>query len=242
MAQTASPIPIAVSTAGAITPQQPPSTLATDAMTSANATRTTTKTPKPTPTVQISIPDPSIATNTQLMHALLTLINTVYTSAESGIFSPAYQRTTLAELTTLLHARELALAWDHTNTNTNTNTSTNPQPPSLVGTIRVFPLTPQLADIGMLCCAPSLSGTGVGRRLVEFAENHARRVLGAKTMQLEVLSPVEFVHPLKVRFQSWYERMGYAIVRVGDFGDEFPHLQPHLVTRIEYRVFEKRLV
>ncbi|KAK3689275.1 hypothetical protein B0T22DRAFT_169463 [Podospora appendiculata] len=230
MAQTASPIPIVA----AIAPQQqqPPSppTLANGDMTT-----TTTTTPKPTPSIQISIPDPSITTNTPLMHTLLTLINTVYTAAESGIFSPVYQRTTLAELTTLLHARELALAWDHSEPGSSSS-------PSLAGTIRVFTLTSQLADIGMLCCAPSLAGTGVGRALVEFAEGYARRVLGAETMQLELLFPVEFVHPLKVRLQGWYERMGYAVVRVGDFGDEYPHLKPHLVTRIDYRVFEKRLV
>lgn len=77
---------------------------------------------------------------------------------------------------------------------------------------------------------------------MEFAEEHCKTVLGKSVMQCELLVSTEFEHPFKMRMHAWYERMGYKVVRIGDFGGEYPHLKPCLVTDVEFRVYEKPLV
>ncbi len=93
----------------------------------------------------------------------------------------------------------------------------------------------------MLVCDPDYRGSGAGKKLVEFAEEHCKNVLGKSVMQCELLVSTEFEHPFKVRMHAWYERMGYKVVRSGDFGAEYPHLKPCLVTDVEFRVYEKPL-
>ncbi|KAK0609937.1 hypothetical protein B0T17DRAFT_545564 [Bombardia bombarda] len=184
--------------------------------------------------VSIAFPDISITQNPALIARLTDLVNTVYTVAEEGIFSPAYRRTNAAELISIIQAGELALAWR--------DSATPDSPEALAGCVRIWPLSPTHADFGMLVCDPALHGAGTGRALVRFAEDHCREKLGKTVMQCELLVSVDFDAPFKVWIQAWYERMGYRVVRIGDFGGDYPHIAPHLITRVEYRVFKKGLV
>ncbi|KAK3346647.1 hypothetical protein B0T25DRAFT_521020 [Lasiosphaeria hispida] len=191
--------------------------------------------------VQIAIPDPSITSDTALMARLTELVNAVYTAAEEGLFSPAYQRTSADELRQLIRARELALAWRSDITAPTSQTPSAIPASALVGCVRITSLSPTHGDFGMLVCDPTFRGSGTGRDLVKFAEE-ASRAAGKTVMQCELLVSVDFSHPFKTRMQGWYERMGYQVVKNGDFGADYPHIAPHLITKTEYRVFEKALV
>ncbi|KAL2127560.1 hypothetical protein VTI74DRAFT_10552 [Chaetomium olivicolor] len=188
--------------------------------------------------VMIDIPDASIADNASLVTRLTDLINVVYTAAEEGLFAPTYRRTSEHEVREILGRREFALAWR--GSDSGDGGSRAPSPDSLVGCIRIVDLSPTHGDFGMLACDSAFRGAGTGRALVRFAEEHCR-ALGKTTMQCELLVSLEFSHPFKARNQAWYERMGYRVVRSVNFGADYPHLTPHLITQAELRVFEKVL-
>ena len=93
----------------------------------------------------------------------------------------------------------------------------------------------------MLALDSKHKGNGLGRQLVVFAENECCR-RGCKTMQLELLVPTGFQHSGKARMQAWYLRLGYKIVKLGDFYEEYPDLAGILAGPTEYRIFEKHFI
>ncbi|KAK4206567.1 hypothetical protein QBC37DRAFT_434743 [Rhypophila decipiens] len=189
--------------------------------------------------VQVGIADPSLSQNDTLVNQLVELINAVYTVAEEGIFNDVYRRTTPSDLKNLIQTSELALAWIYSDPNA---PSQYDSPTSrIIGCARVQSLSPTHGVFGMLVCDPNHRGSGAGKKLVEFSEEHCKNVLGKTVMQCELLVSTEFEHSFKVRMHSWYERMGYKVVRKGDFGGEYPHLKPCLVADVEFRVYEKPL-
>ncbi|KAK5662665.1 hypothetical protein OQA88_8581 [Cercophora sp. LCS_1] len=190
-------------------------------------------TPPPTPnaSIQIAIPATNLSSDVALVDRLVELINTVYTAAEEGLFRLSYERTGAPEIQQFLQNRELALAFRAPDLSAD----------SLVGCIRFFPLSNTHGDFGMLACDPAFRGNGIGKELVQFAEEQCR-TMGKTKMQCELLVSLEFEHPFKVRLQAWYKRLGYQVVKSEDFGKDYPHLAVHLMTKAELRVFEKALL
>jgi ribosomal protein S18 acetylase RimI-like enzyme len=60
-----------------------------------------------------------------------------------------------------------------------------------------------LASFGMFAVDPASQGSGLGRRLVGWAQAAATQLLGASHMELEVLAQQEAL-------RGWYERLGFA--------------------------------
>ena len=83
------------------------------------------------------------------------------------------------------------------------------------------------AYLGMLCVAPTLQSNGLGRRLLDAAEDHAR-AHGIATMEMTVIEGRDALI-------GWYERRGYAFT-----GERrpFPVLRDPPVTLV---VLEKQL-
>jgi N-acetylglutamate synthase-like GNAT family acetyltransferase len=108
----------------------------------------------------------------------------------------------------------------------------------IVGCIRVQQLSDQVCEFGMLAASFEQRGTGIGRELVQFAEQHAREI-GREVMQLEVLVPREWAHPSKEFLIGWYTRIGYQIVRKGTIEESYPDLAPHLATPCDFLVYHK---
>jgi ribosomal protein S18 acetylase RimI-like enzyme len=84
-----------------------------------------------------------------------------------------------------------------------------------------------LAYLGMLCVAPDLQSAGLGRRLLDAAEDHAR-ALRIAAMEMTVIDS-------RAALIAWYERRGYR--RTGETRP-FPVLRDPPVT---FAVLEKPL-
>jgi GNAT superfamily N-acetyltransferase len=73
-----------------------------------------------------------------------------------------------------------------------------------------------IAYFGMFAVRPGLQGGGVGRVLLTCAEDHARSVFGARTMEMTVIAQ-------RRELIAWYERRGYrrtGATRPFPYGDE----------------------
>ncbi len=98
---------------------------------------------------------------------------------------------------------------------------------SLIGCVAVTVKNAALAYLGMLSVAPDLQSSGLGRRLLDAAEEHAR-TLGLAAMEITVIDSRDALI-------AWYERRGY--VRTGETRP-FPVLRDPPVT---FAVLEKPL-
>ena len=154
------------------------------------------------------------------------LVNRVYADAEAGLWLDGAARTSEAEVADLIAAGQLVVARSGDR---------------VVGAVRVQQLDDGVGEFGMLVAAPETRGTGVGRDLVALAESWAVH-RGLPRMQLELLVPRTWKHPVKEFLREWYTRIGYRVVRTGDLADDHPALVPHLACPCDFLVFHKELV
>ncbi len=98
---------------------------------------------------------------------------------------------------------------------------------SMVGCVAVTCKNTALAYLGMLCVQPDLQSAGIGRRLLDAAEDHARAA-GIAVIEMTVIEGRDALI-------AWYERRGYA--RTGETRP-FPVLRDPPVTFV---VLEKPL-
>lgn len=103
---------------------------------------------------------------------------------------------------------------------------------AIVGTVRVQQIDDATGEFGMLVADPDRRGEGIGRDLIAFAEDRLRR-REVPTMQLELLVPRGWTHPVKAFLDGWYTRIGYRPVRTGWIDDDYPHLGPLPATRCD---------
>ncbi|SNT20218.1 Predicted N-acetyltransferase YhbS [Asanoa hainanensis] len=156
---------------------------------------------------------------------LADLINRVYADAEKGLWQPGTDRTNTAEVDSVIRAGELAVAR---------------LDGAVVGAVRVQRLADGEGEFGMLVASPEHRGVGIGRELVAFAEGWARAA-GSPVMQLELLVPRTWTHPVKEFLRDWYTRLGYREVRRDPFELAYPVLQPRLATDCDFVVYHKEL-
>lgn len=97
----------------------------------------------------------------------------------------------------------------------------------LLGCVAVTRKDASLAYLGMLCVSPKLQSAGLGRRLLDAAEDHARSH-GIAAMEMTVIEGRDALI-------AWYERRGYQ--RTGETRP-FPVLRDPPVTFV---VLEKPL-
>ncbi|WP_239164581.1 GNAT family N-acetyltransferase [Actinoplanes palleronii] len=168
---------------------------------------------------QLTVTEPA------LLAAATDLVNLVYRESEKGLWVDGAERTSLAEVTALAQAGELA--WDE-------------RDGQLAGVVRVRRTGGGVGEFGMLAASPSLRGNGVGGGLIRWAESYCRS-RGDTTMRLELLVPREWVLESKEFLHSWYSRLGYRVERVGQLEEHYPQLAPLLAGPADYRVYTKPL-
>jgi GNAT superfamily N-acetyltransferase len=161
----------------------------------------------------------------RLVAQLADLINHVYAVAEAGLWIEGATRTTTNEMADLIAAGEIAVAR---------------RDAALGGSVRNRDVDDDASEFGMLVAAFDQRGTGVGRALVEFAEERTRE-RGRRAMQCELLVPREWAHPSKEFLKEWYGRIGYRVIRTGSMADAYPHLAPMLATSCDLLGYEKPL-
>ena len=177
---------------------------------------------------------PTAAANDKaIINRLVEIVNAVYAETEGDLMVDNYERTNAEEIGGYVAAGELVKA--------SLPGVTDLSPSSIVGCIRVQRQSDTHGGLGAMAIVPEHRGGGSGRDMVRFAEAHCRSQ-GLKVMQLELLFPKEFEHPFKQRLAGWYGRMGYELVRLGDFMEDYPRSAKQLKVDVEYRVFEKKLV
>jgi GNAT superfamily N-acetyltransferase len=173
----------------------------------------------------ISLLDPTDSRDRALAEQLARLINDVYRIAESGLWRDGARRTTASEIAELIGAREIAVAR---------------RGGRVAGAVRLHDVAQDASEFGMLVADPDQRGTGVGRALLDFAEQRSRE-RGLRAMQLELLLPRDWSHPSKELLKAWYGRRGYRLIGTCDIRRAHPHLAPLLATPCDVAVYEKAL-
>jgi len=107
----------------------------------------------------------------------------------------------------------------------------------VVGSIQVKPLSENTFVFGLLSADFNQKGNGIGRALIEQAEDHARKA-GAKHMQLEILRPLGIDVPFKSVLKDWYEGMGYILESTMTFLERKPNRTEKAKTMVNPSVFD----
>ena len=177
------------------------------------------------PPIEIELLPLAASDDASLMERVAELTNEVYKVAEDGLWTDDATRTTADEVARLTLAGEVAVARLEGR---------------IVGSVRVQRLDEDTGEFGMLVADPAHRGLGVGRELIRFAERKCRAD-GLGTMQLELLVPREWSHPMKEFLDAWYTRIGYRVARTGKFDQAYPNLAPLLATPCDFVIYQKDL-
>jgi GNAT superfamily N-acetyltransferase len=174
----------------------------------------------------VELLDAAAGCDAALVDRLAELINRVYATAERGLWRDGMYRTTRPELANYIADGEIAVAT---------------RDGQIAGTIRVHDISEDTSEFGILVAATEYRSAGIGRALLDFAEQHSRE-RGRRTMQLELLVPREWSHPSKEFLKGWYGRRGYRLVRTTTLDESYPHLAPLLATPCVLEIHAKPLI
>jgi GNAT superfamily N-acetyltransferase len=174
---------------------------------------------------EIGILPATAAGDPSLVAELAGLIIDVYKVAEDGLWADGAARTTVTEVAELIQAGQIA---------------TGTVDGRLAGCVRIQLLGDGVGEFGMLAVDPEYRSTGLGRALVQFAEQ-ACRDRHCDTMQLELLVPRTWTHPSKEFLHGWYTRIGYQRFAVGEVEESYPQLAPLLATPCDFVIYRKDL-
>jgi GNAT superfamily N-acetyltransferase len=176
-------------------------------------------------TAEVGIVAASHAVDGGLVGQIVALVNRVYADAEKGLWRNGTERTNGRDIAAIMLAEQLAVAR---------------LDGRLVGAVVVQQLAPGLGEFGMLVASPEHRGVGIGKALVAFAESWARQQ-GLSQMQLELLVPQTWTHPVKEFLRDWYARIGYRQIRTDRLADAYPGWQPQLATPCDFVIYRKIL-
>lgn len=182
------------------------------------------------------IPPRTYADNSQLVAHITKFVNDVFEEDEGNLWDPDknFQRTNAQEVEQLLRLGELALICE------DTADATLPAMSACAGCGRLSWVDDRTGNISMIAVAQRLRSQGTGRALMLFAEEHFRAA-GAKMVQVELLMPLTWSHPSKVRLEAWYRRMGYQMIREEGLHVLHPQLAPLLSGPSILKIWQKPL-
>jgi GNAT superfamily N-acetyltransferase len=192
----------------------------TEPRTETEAARHTT-----TPPIEVELLPAAASDDATVMGRITDLTNEVYAVAEDGLWAEGANRTTVGEVAELTRAGQIAVARLRSR---------------IVGSVRVQRLDDDTGEFGMLVADPDHRGLGIGRELVRFAERKCGTA-GLLTMQLELLVPRDWSHPVKEFLAAWYTRIGYRVARTGTIDEAYPALAPLLATPCDFVIYRKDL-
>lgn len=113
----------------------------------------------------------------------------------------------------------------------------------VVGTLLLSSAGKGVFSFGLLAVDFSKKGFGIGRKLIESAEQKAVKC-GGEVMTLEILKPKNECVDFKEQLAQWYQRQGYKFT----FSKSFIELKPtkiekskQLITEAVFDCYEKKL-
>ncbi len=112
---------------------------------------------------------------------------------------------------------------------------------SLVGCVLFKQESEDTTSFSMLVCHPDHRKKGIGRKLVDFVTSKAMEE-GNQFMQLEILSPKDWVHEEKKFLKEWYGKLGYQLVREVNFKDYYPDHSVYMKCELIFSLYRKSLL
>ena len=132
--------------------------------------------------MNVELLDPAAAADGELPNALTTLVNRVYAVGEAGLWHEGSERLLPGEMAELIGAGQIAVARLQD---------------QIVGSVRIRLCEDgRVGELGLLVSDFEHRGIGIGRALVEFAED-VNRSRGVEILQLQLLVPTAWEHPVK---------------------------------------------
>lgn len=179
---------------------------------------------------------PKISTNivnegelsSQQIKVIANLINRVYLFTEKDFWphDGQYQRTSTNEIESFIRKKELIIATKSL---------------EIVGAVHIYHLKENICGFGMLVSSPKYRGIGIGSLLMKSIENWAKTNHN-KTIQLELLKPIEYKHPDKEFLTSWYTKLGYKYVSKTLYHDLYPEQASLLKVPCNFEIYQKNIV
>ncbi|GAM89570.1 hypothetical protein ANO11243_076090 [Dothideomycetidae sp. 11243] len=154
------------------------------------------------PDLQVRLLTADETRDPQVISCCVKIINDVYREAEEGIWRPGIVRMDEPEMKRWCDANEVCVAV----------TNSDNQQLKIVGVMRVRKLSEREVEFGPLAVLPAHRRGGLGRRLVEYAENLAKST-GAGRTSMRMLIPRTRPHEGKQVLRKWYEAQGYRFVQ-----------------------------
>ena len=142
------------------------------------------------------------------MKQLVEFCNQVYQKGESGILQHTPEnpmmRLLIPDAMELIQKEQLLVLWENVLDNGN---NVKKQP---IGCIKAEVISENIGEWGCLAVHPKYQQKGYARRLVQAAEYHLQHQHGCIRLQLQLLTPVDWVQTHKERLRKWYQdRLNY---------------------------------
>jgi GNAT superfamily N-acetyltransferase len=165
--------------------------------------------------LNVELLDPAAAADPDLVGALTALVNRAYAVGEAGLWREGSERVLPGQMGEMIGAGEIAVArLQH----------------RIVGSTQVsLHEDGRVGELGLLTADFEHRGVGVGRALVDFAE-HLNRGRGVEVLQLQLLVPTAWEHPVKRFLLDWYSRRGYVVVARRPMAEVYPATAGSLAT------------
>ena len=157
--------------------------------------------------------------------AVISMANDVYYSSEREFWKEGYYRINEKEYNHFITEKWLYLAEIDE---------------ALVGCVLMKPVDDVTTSFSMLICHPEHRKKGVGKTLVDhvFKTAHEKKY---HKMQLEILSPLHWVHEEKEFLKKWYGNLGFKLIKEVNFLDYYPTHDRYMKCPLLFSLYEKDL-
>lgn len=110
----------------------------------------------------------------------------------------------------------------------------------IVGCVLMKQVDESTSSFSMLICHPNHRKKGIGKTLVNHVFNEAKSNNDNK-MQLEILSPLNWIHTEKEFLKTWYTSLGFTLVKEVNFLDYYPTHDKYMKCPLLFSLYEKNL-
>ncbi|MBX7147164.1 MAG: GNAT family N-acetyltransferase [Alphaproteobacteria bacterium] len=160
-----------------------------------------------------------------IIHHLCKLVNEAYEKGEFDMWKENIQRIDFQSMFKIIQNKSLFIAQIMN---------------QIVGCIKINCINDKIAEFGMLATDEKYQNKGIGKNLIKTAETWAKSN-NHTIMQLEILTPRNWVHPNKEFLKIWYTKMGYIYQSTLDVKKSYPELALDLKTECDFLIYQKLL-